>query len=785
MLRNYLTLVIRKFKSERFFTLLNVLGLSIGVTAFILIGTFVQYHLSFDDFHRDRDRIQIMSQSYENPLNKEEMLTVNSKVIIGDLIKESIPGVEVFQTIGNREVLINLNGDSFYQEGGIYADPSLFTFFDFKMLYGDPEQGLVAQNQVVITLRTAEKLFKKWDAAIGAEVKMDGQLYIISGIAENPPVNSHFNFNIIFPMMEYDRSDPEFWKAYCLNYLKFDTHLDIAVTQKAILELIKVKQPNRLDEIKFGFIPLNEIHLSGELIPGWKAAIDKRYIYLFSTIALFLLVIASFNYVNLATALSVKRAKEVGLRKTLGASRGQIISYYLTESLLITFVAVVLAFAIAERTLPIFNDFLQINIELHYFSSQFFMLTIGLTLLLGIMSGLYPAFYLSGFSPLNAFRGGKDVRSKSRFKKVAVISQFFITQALIIATIIVQSQLNYIQTKDLGYDREQLLYFNTHHEIRGNGEAMKAELLTIPGIKSVSMSFGILDGSTIVVIPARVIQDSEKLGDGSSLLLFQSLGADQDFIETMGMKIINGQNFDQSNISANMGNALITESTVKKLGWDQPIGKTIRNTTVLGVVRDFHYKSLKDELFPTVIQFRSDASTYANIKISSSDTREVLKQIETVWNQFIPDRPFEYEFYNDRYDKYYKSESRLATLFYIFAGLSITISLLGLIGLSTFSVQQRMKEISIRKVLGATFQSILIMLSKGYFGLILIGFVLAAPILYYFMSLWLDNFKYRIELGPNIFVLAIVLTLAFTMSTVVFRSWGIARQNPVNTLRND
>ncbi len=781
MFRNYVTLILRKFKTERFFSLLNILGLSIGVTAFILIGSFVQYHLSFDDFHVDKDRIQMMTSRSQNQYG--ERLSGYSNLVIGDLIKESIPGVEVYQTIGAGESLISANGNSFYEEEVIYSDPSLFSFFSFGMIEGNPRQALSDQNRVIITERIAKRLFGSKNA-IGEELKIEKKTYLIAAIAQNPPENSHITFGVVLPWIEYDRTSPDFWRKNCLNYLKFDKNLEMASSQRAITELLENKIPQHLEGRDIGYTALKDIHLNGELEASLKPSLDKRYVYLFMTIAIFLLMIASFNYVNLATALSVKRAKEVGLRKTLGASRGQIVNYYLTESLLITFVAVVLAFAIAERMLPIFNDFLKINLELHYFSSQFFILTIGLSLLLGIMSGIYPAFYLSRFSPLNAFRGGKDIKSKGRFKKVAVISQFFITQSLIIGTIIIQSQLNYLQTKDLGYEREQLLYLNTHGEIRGKGELMKAELLTISGVNDVSMSFGILDHSSTLVIPISAVEDNENL-DGYSHLILQNIGADKDFVQAMGMKIIAGNNFDQLEFSNNKRKVLITETTVRKLGWEEPLGKSISGMMVIGVVKDFHYKSLKDELFPTVIQFRSSASTYANLKISSANTKEVLKQIGAVWDQFIPERPFEYEFYDDKYDKYYRSESRLATLFYIFAGLSITISLLGLVGLSTFSVQQRMNEISIRKVLGATFKSILFMLSKGYLGLILIGFVLAVPILYYFMNQWLDNFKYRIELSPTVFVLAIVLTLAFTMSTVVFRSWRIAKQNPVDTLRND
>ncbi|MFY0593010.1 ABC transporter permease [Roseivirga sp.] len=799
MLKNYILVAYRSLIRDKFFSLLNLFGLTIGITAFLLIGLYVKYELSFDKFHSKRDRIYAYKTLYYTP----EGTSGSDKFSLpaGSILKENVPEIEeIVQLTGGYKALINVGNETFYDENWYYSNNSLFKTFDFEVITGAPN--LEAASSVVITESMALKLFGDKNP-IGELIQLNKtEQYYVSAIAADPPKNSYIQFSMIFSninllndLNQFENEDQSKWGTTANTYF---LKAEGASEEQMIDKMRSVgreffgsrffKDEDGTPNFEPSIIPYEDIYLKSKFTSGISPTGDIRYVYLFSSIAVLILLIACVNYINLATAKSLKRAKETGLRKVIGADKNQLLGLYLTESIVLTTISVFIAFALAERILPAYNDLIDRSIELSYGSIEFLFTIIVINLSIGVLAGLYPSIKLSRFKPVDAIRGARTAGGKKSVRRGLVFFQFLIAQMLIVVTIVIQSQLSYLQNKDLGYNREQALYINTYEEFGSDGEVFKTAVDQIPTVESSSYSSGVFTRAAITFFQLKEVEGNED--DKSEEYIISDLfEADEDFIDMMEIEMVLGRKLDKS-VSADVDGAIIiNEAAVKKFGWEEnPLGKKLKtwgrqDRIVVGVMKDFHNESLKAEITPTFVVLNNKSTQYLNIRILPDDMSETIAKVESIWSELVPDRPLEYTFYDDKFDQHYQSERRLGKVFFIFASLAIGISLLGLIGLTAFTAEQRLKEIGIRKVLGASVKQLILLLSKEFVILSLVAFFVAVPISYYIMDGWLTEFKYRIDITLTVYAIAIVASIGVSWLVVCFQSIKVARNNPTNILR--
>ncbi|OEK01379.1 hypothetical protein BFP97_07545 [Roseivirga sp. 4D4] len=784
MFKSYLITFLRKLKREKLFSFLNIGGLTIGLTTVILISLFIRDELSYDQFQSRKESVFLLWHEVGKNASKGARVPYR----LASEMKESIPLFEEVVSTQNRSVLVSNGEKSFYDNSAIYTTPGIFDLFDVNLISGDYPD-LERPDVAIVSEKAALKYFERVEDAIGQTIRVDEKnSYIVSGIFENLKANSSIQFDFLFSGKSYfdsrsARIDSERGYYPTMNWvlLSPDHDIDLARSQMAkVIEGSMFEWLYNLSSIEkpFHLLNLTDLHLRSGLDSATLGSSDIRYVYLFTAIGVLILLIAIINYTNLSTAQSIKKSKEVGLRKVVGASTNQVSRYYLLESLVLVFISSLIAFAIAERCLPYLNSLMDKEIVLDYLSIEFFAITFGITLIIGIAAGLYPAFILSRSKPLVALNNQRS--SKGMIKKGLMVTQFFIAQLLIIATVIIQHQLSYIQNKNLGYDREHLLEINTHGEFNDDAAVLKAEVLKISGVKEASLSNNTINRQDLVFLNNESIESDLDIN-----IVFDFYNADRDFIKSMGMKVVQGRGFADQDTKG----LLINESAYKAFGWDSFEGKTVKawgnEYPVIGVIQDFHGESLKSEIRPTGVALQKDVSSFLVTRLNPTNIKETVTTMEELWGSFNTGRPLDYKFLDQEFDSNYKTESRLGSLFLSFAGLAIFIALLGLMGLSTFTIEQRVKEISLRRVLGANFRQVFSLFAKGYLGMIFIGFLMAAPIVYYSIIDWLEQFVYRIEPGPFEFISAIGLTTVLVLVIVSLQVVRANKFNPAQVLRNE
>lgn len=784
MFKSYLITFLRKLKREKLFSLLNIGGLTVGLATVILISLFIRDELSYDQFQSRKASVFLLWQEVGQNASKGARVPYR----MASKMRESIPQFEEVVSTQNRTVLVSSGDKSFYDNSAIYTTPGIFNLFDIHLISGSYPD-LERPDVAMISEKAVSKYYDRVEDAIGQTIKIDEKnSYVISGVFEDLKANSSIQFDFLLSAKSYfeaqsKRLDGQRGYYPTINWVLLAPGHDYDLVRdqmKGVIEGSVFEWLYSMGEIEkpFHLLNLTDLHLRSGLDRATLGSSDIRYVYLFTAIGALILLIAIINYTNLSTAQSIKKSKEVGLRKVVGASTRQVTRYYLLESLVLVFISSMLAFAIAERCLPYLNGLMDKQIVLDYFSIEFFAITLGTTFFIGIAAGLYPAFILSRAKPLVALNNQKT--SRSIVKKSLIVTQFFIAQLLIIATIIIQHQLSYIQTKNLGYDREHLLEINTHSEFNDNAEVLKTELLKIAGVNQASLSNNTINQQDIFFLNNESVES-----DLSINMVFDFYNVDKDFVETMDMELLSGRSFGENDLNG----ILINESAYEAFGWDAFEGKTIKawgnEYPVIGVIRDFHGESLKNEIRPTGVALQTDAATYLIARLSPANIKETVSSIEKLWDSFDVGRPLDYKFLDQDFDSSYRKESRLGSLFLSFAGLAIFIALLGLIGLSTFTIEQRVKEISLRRVLGANFKQVFGLFAKGYLGMILIGFLIAAPIVYYSIIDWLEQFAYRIEPGPIEFISAIGITIVLVLAIVSLQVARTNRLNPAEVLRNE
>ncbi len=805
MFKNYLISAYRNFIRNKFYTLINILGLTIGLAAFIFILLFIRDELTYDRYNKKYERIHRLESNF-NIAGKHEKFAI-VPIPMGPAFQLEFPEVKTFTRLTNAgNVLIRYDDHEYYEKDFYFADSTVFDVFTYEFLLGEPENALTKPNTIVITEKVARKYFGK-NNPLGEFLETgSGTSYNITAVIKDLPTNSHLKFDALLSAVtmaqnvgveDFNSMEPiRFWNIGVYTYILLHKNTGIQSIYDKFPPFYEKYMKPVGDQINASFdlltTPLAQTHFSSGLSADLPTG-NLIYIYIFSAVAVFILLLAAINYMNMATARSTKRAREVGMRKVVGAYKSQLIRQFIGESMLLAIFSFIIAIIAVYFLLPDFNNITGKSLNFNMILDPAVLIMILLVIILiGIVSGSYPAFFLSSFKPVSVLKGTltRSGRKSGFLRKVLVVIQFFIAIVMIIATIAVSGQLKYLRNKNLGFDKENVIVLQLQDStFRSKVESFKKELLLNPNITGVSNSTGI--PGTITWIQVMYVEKEEKMTE-SALILAQ---VDYDFIDVMGMEIINGRNFDEKMGTDQREAVIINETGAKVLGWEEnPVGKKIdyeidlegnigRPMKVIGVINDFHFRSLHNKVEPVILFISEVPRYFLSIKIEGNNTRETLDFIEEKWNDFGAKRPFDYEFMDQRMDEMYDAEVKLGLIFRIATILTIFIALLGLLGLSSFTAEQRTKEIGIRKILGASVSNILKSLYKEFIILILIAFILAVPVAWWRIDIWMNtSFIYHATLQWTTFLIAGLLALVIGFITISYHIIRAASENPVDAI---
>lgn len=794
MLKNYLKIALRNVLKHKGFSLLNTLGLVAGLASFILIMLFVQHELSYDRFHSKHERIYRVATAMRG-FSFDGIAKVAGQW--GPGARANLPEVEQMTRIIFFGTVLTSHGDQrHYENGGLYVDSTFFALFDFPLLTGNATNVLTRPHTLVLTESLARKYFGSANP-VGKTLTFENDLdYVVTGVCADPPANSHISFTFLASLastnspywqnFERLKDNWEFFQAY--TYLLLVPGSTVAGVEANLTELVRqhVSAENAGNYSPF-LQPLTSIHLHSQLWRELSVNSDIDRVYLLSAIAFFILLIVCINYMNLATARSASRAKEVGVRKVAGAHRGALIRQLLVESVLLSLLALLLAVAVAHLALPAFNQLVGSRLTFDPLGDGWLLpAMVGLSVLVGVAAGSYPALVLSAFRPVQVLGGNIKTGGKASLRKLLVVVQFVISILLLIATGVVLQQLQYIEGKNLGFNQEHLVILPIRDAaMRANYETVKQALSQHSSIVSVSASANQPGGSDWGA-PYRAEGIDEAETPPARMLV-----VDHDFFETYQIEVVQGRNFAREFSTDVEGALVLNETAVRELGWEQPLGKTIRVTwwsqdaQVIGVVKDFHFHSLHEQIGPLLIFLSPATFNRFTVRIRPERLAEALAFLEQTWAKFDPAHPFDYTFFDEQFGELHLAEQRLGRTLMIFAALAIFIACLGLLGLIAFTVQQRTKEIGVRKVFGAGTGRIFLLLSRDFVVLVGMAFVVAVPIGYLLLDGWLQNFAYRITLAPPVFVAAGFTALAIAWLAVGFQAVRAALLNPVDALRRE
>jgi len=792
MFKNYLTVALRNLRGNKAYALINISGLTMGMACSILILLYVRDEMSYDRFHQDSDRIYRVVQEQRFGGNVQQVAVVAAP--IAPALVSDYPEVESSVRLRSRHEMLNYGPRRFPDEHVVFADVDFFQLFSFQLLQGDPVTALREPNSIVLTQNLAVKYFGG-EEPLGKVIQMNRRNdFIVTGVVRNPPPNSHFQFDALASFSTFSTQQGNRWlTSWGTNLLSTYIRLKKETSAKnfdAKLVDFIVRHRGADDSVHISYYlqPLTDIHFQTHFVADSSEVTDKNYIYIFSVIALFVLLIACINYVNLATGRSVKRMREVGVRKVLGAFRFQLARQFLSESVLLAFLALGCAVLVLEVVLPTFNELNGTQLCLDY--RQNFVVFVGLFLmmmLVGVLAGAYPAFYLSGFHPALALKGNlkSGAIASVRLRKLLVIAQFAIAVVLIAGTIVVFRQVNYVKTKHLGYDKEHLVGITIRDKaLWGKPEEIKSAFLqNTQVIKATATS----DFMTDFFSQSGIRRESDPEGKD---WLISRLFVDADFIRTMDMRLIAGRDFSNLLASDSTQAFIMNQTATRRFGWTQP-GEALnqqvisngRRGPVIGVVENFHFASLREEIEPLVLLDDPKETSALTLRMRTQDVSRTLRELEKTWVRLSPGWPFEYAFLDSQLDALYKEDLRVGQIVGLFSAIAIAISCLGLLGLSVFSIEQRTKEISVRKVLGATVTNVTTLLSKDFVKLVLFANVIAWPVAWVAMNRWLQNFAYRIEISWWVFALAGGLALLVALLTVSTQAVRAALASPLESLR--
>ncbi|HRH48001.1 MAG TPA: ABC transporter permease [Panacibacter sp.] len=809
MFKNYFKIAFRNLWKNKGYSAINIFGLACGLAVCMLITLYVIDELSYDRYNTAAENIYRVDSDIK--FGGSELKLAVCSDPMGATLKKDYPQVEEYTRIyaSSGSKLIKKGTEFITEQNVANVDSTFFNVFTLPALSGDTKTALNAPNTVVITETAAKKYFGTANA-LGKIVEADNTPYKVTAVIKDIPHNSHFHFDFLFSMGNVDYPFGTYLSHNFQTYIKLRPGTDYKAFEKNFTQVIdkyilpeakQFMQINSMDDfskagnkLEYTLMPLLNIHLYSDRFPELDANGNIQYVYIFSAVALFVLLIACINFMNLSTARSANRAKEVGIRKVLGTGRKTLITQFLVESTVTVMISMIIAIGVAYLVLPLFNDIAAKSLSVNdLLSAKILPFIIALPFVVGILAGSYPALFLSKFKPITVLKGnaGKGLK-KSNLRSTLVVIQFATSIILIIGTIVVYNQLNYIQTKKLGFNKDQVLVINGTGALDKNIDAFKNSVL---GIKGVNV------GTISSYLPVSASSRSDNTFSKEAVMTpqngfnMQNWRIDYDYIKTLGMEIIKGRNFSKE-YGADSTAIIINETAASLLGFKDPIGQKLywspdnnsasrtQGYTIIGVVRNFNYESLRQNIGPLCFNL-SRSTGIASFRVGTADIKSLVTQVEDIWKTMAPGMPFSYNFLDDSFDNMYRSEQRIGTLTLIFAVLAIFIASLGLFGLATFMAEQRTKEIGIRKVLGASVQGIVQMLSKDFIKLVAIAFVFAAPVAWYFMHTWLQDFAYRTDISWWIFALAGSGALAIALLTVSFQAIRAALMNPTKSLRTE
>jgi ABC-type antimicrobial peptide transport system permease subunit len=783
MFKNYITIALRNIRRYKGFSFINIIGLAIGMACCILIFLWLQDEMSYDRFHENSGELyRVITETYSENQTFQQSRAPSP---LGPALKQEYPEIVNFTRYrgGITNWRVKYGEKAFMNDRLALADPSFFEMFTFPFIAGDPKTALKERFSLVITEDMAKKYFGN-EAPLGKVIDLDGTDMTITGVIKSIPRNSHMQFDCMFPiinMADWWEENFEDWERYRFHtYIQLEKGTNYKEVNGKISGIIKKYLPK--SENKVYLQPLTDIHLYSSDFRWDDDNIGKgniTYVYILSLTALCILLMACINFINLSTARSSNRAKEVGMRKVTGAHRSHIITQFFGESVVLSILALIFAIAMVLLFIPVFNDLSGKQLSMD-FSGSIILGLICVTIFAGLVAGSYPAFLFSSFQPVTVLKiaGGGESRG-GYLRKSLVVVQFTLAIILIIATTVIYNQLNFISSKDLGYDKDHVVYFYKYGEFGRNIEAVRNELFQNPNILSVSMS-----GPPLVTFRGRTDVNWEGKNPDQEIMMHPYF-ADYEYLRTFNMKMVQGRYFSKEFATDN-SNYIINETALKLMGFKSPVGKRLlfrgREGTIIGVIKDFHSGSLHNKIAPLIIMCRG-AGPNMSIKINSKNVPQTIKFLEEKWEKFVPDFPFSYTFLDETIDNYYNTEKRIGTISQYFTFLAIFIACLGLLGLVSYMAEQKTKEIGIRKVLGSSVANIVLLLSKDFVKWIITAFIIALPVAWYLMDNWLRNFAYRVGIGWWVFLFAGGGALLIALLIVSYRIIKAAQSNPVDSLR--
>jgi putative ABC transport system permease protein len=794
MLKINLKFAFRNFRKYKVFSFINLTGLIIGITASLLISMYVVNELSFENIHKNRDRIYRVNSGFGK--GASEMIMAGANTALAPDAVSNIPGIEkATRFLPVKNINVNYGEKHFKEPGFFYADTSFLKIFTFQIVKGNSINPLARPNSVVITESIVNKIFGS-ENPIGKTIHCGDNDLVVNAVAKDIPINTGVRWDYIAPFSLYEKLNPAStnWKSFgnCYTFLLMQKNVSDADLGKKLNELLVQNAGSVMSSfIKLYPQKLTEIYLHPKTIfePGLTGNIT--YVYLFSIVAFLILIIACFNFMNLSVSRSIYRAKEVGVKKVLGANKFGIARQFISESFLLTVIAVLISAVLYEILYPMLSDFLGYKIAVQsIYNIYFYIILIAIVLITGFVSGIYPAFFLSKFQPVETLKGIANPGSAGAFtRKVFVVFQFTASIFLIIATLAIFKQLNFMRNADLGFDKSNLVLIDFPASSEGSPskyKLLKSGLLETPNIKDVCGIY------TLPGVNNKEMQ-SVKLNQGDNdNIVIRTIGVDYDFINTLGVHLISGRSFSEKFSTDNDKSVILNESAVKYLGLKNPVGTSLyipdgkegdKEVKIIGVIKDFNIASLKEEIDPYFLYINPERYFNVAVKLLPNQQSKTIAFIKGQWTKIFPDRKMDYSYMNQTYTQLYSSEERLAQLFTIFSLLAIFVACLGLFGLSVFTTEVRTKEIGVRKVLGATITGISLMLSKQFIRWVLIANLFAWPLAFFVVKKWLQNFAYRIELDWTTFVISSVNVLAVSSLAIIIQIVKAATANPVKTLR--
>jgi putative ABC transport system permease protein len=804
---NFFKTALRNIFRHKTYVIINIFGLAVGFACSLLIFLFVIHELSYDKFHIKYDRIYRLY--LEGKMGDSEIKGSWTAAPTARTFLQEFPEVEAAVRMESwDESLIRIDDRRFIESKIALADSSFFDVFTFNLLEGDPRKALAQPHAVVLTASQAKKYFGNGEA-VGQHLRIgnDSVLYTITGVMQDVPENSHFEFDLLISFLTNPRANDDFWLSNSFaTYILLREGVDYTTVESKIPGIIEkyvgpqVQQALGMDirdfidaGNRYGIFmqPLSDVHLNTEIASGFKRPNDRKYIYIFSLVAFVILIIAGINYMNLSTARSAKRSREVGLRKVVGSTRGMLIRQFLLESVLLTIISSAIAIILVELLLPLFNNMLQTNLSVGYFSRWYVIPgLLFLALMIGFFSGSYPAWFLASYMPVKVLYGKMKAGGSNRLiRSTLVVFQFFFTIALILSSLVIYKQIRYMLNKDMGFNKEQLLVIRRADALQKKIKSFKEAVANIPDVISITNSTtvpGFPNSNNGFQIEGRPAEEA--------YLMWVSW-VDYEFFDTYKLTLKEGREFSHDFPSDTAG-MILNEEAVRRFRLTDPFtirfiqpGFTNEERTylnVLGIVKNFHFQSLQHEIDPHVFILkpeRWDWAGYLTIRVGTDNMKQTIAMIEKTWQAFTGDEPFQYYFLDQEFEKFYKEEKRTAKIALAFSVLSIFIACLGLFGLTSFTTEQRAREISLRKVMGSSASGIILLFTREITILIALATIPAWLLSYFFLKNWLENFSYHIMLQPWEFLLSMVIVFLIALFTVGYKTYQAALMNPAEVLK--